>query len=157
DLLSSDEQSLFRRLAVFAGGLTVDAAEAVTGEPRVDIGIALLVGKSLLHQDEGPDEEPRFRMLETVREFGLELLMASSEVEEVRERYASWLFDLAERADREMWGPRHGRWPDRLTAEFDNIRAVLAWTLARGEPQKGLRLTHALWKFLRDRAQLGEA
>ena len=86
DLLTPEEQALFRRLAVFVGGFTLEAAEAVGGPSRAPgstslDGVASLVDKSLLRQEDGPDGEPRFRMLETVREFGLEQLAASGEAD----------------------------------------------------------------------------
>src|SRR5215217_1256187 len=93
DLLDTTEQALFRRLAVFAGGCTIEAAEAVgaatdgRGLDVLDI-LSALVDSSLLYQEEGPDGEPRFGMLETIRGYGLERLVASGEEDETRARHA---------------------------------------------------------------------
>src|SRR5215207_9501916 len=105
DLLAPDEQTLFRRLAVFPGGCTIESAEAmVNPDGRLDVfaGLASLVDKSLLRQDEGADGEPRFRMLETVREFAMERLEASGEGAACRSRHAGYFRDLAERAGPEI-------------------------------------------------------
>ena len=102
DLLSSEVQTIFRRLAVFPGGCTIDAAEAVANpDGMLDAfgGIASLVDGSLLRQEEGAEGEPRFRMLETVREFGLEQLEVSGESDATWGRLAAWCLDLAERAE----------------------------------------------------------
>ena len=106
DLLDEDEQVHFRRVAVFAGGCTLEAAEAVVnqeGTRDVFVGIAALVDKSLLRQEEGAEGEPRFRMLETVREFGLERLEASGEESATRHRHTRYFLDLAERAGPEIF------------------------------------------------------
>ena len=91
DLLTEEEQVLFRRLAVFAGGATLEAAEAVAnpaGEFDVFVGLERLVEQNLVRQEAGPTGEPRFTMLETIREFGIEQLAAAQEVDEVRQRHA---------------------------------------------------------------------
>ncbi len=166
DLLSPTEQALFRRLAVFVGGFDLGGAEAVAvvpADPGVGIldGVASLVDKSLLRRQAGSfDDEatgPRFGMLETVREFALERLVTSGEEAAVRDAHAAWCLALVEEGDRELWGPRHALWSDRLAAEYDNVRAVLAWTLERGRVEIGLRLTRALWKFIRSRGHPSEA
>jgi predicted ATPase len=166
DLLSPLEQVLFRRLAVFVGGFDFGGAEAVAVVPvdpglSVLVGVASLVDKSLLRRQGAAldDEatEPRFGMLETVREFALERLVASGEEAAVRDAHAAWCLALVAEGDRELWGPRHGQWSDRLAAEYDNVRAVLAWTLERGQIAVGLRLTRALWKFIRSRGHPSEA
>jgi predicted ATPase len=107
DLLSPTDQTLFGQLAVFAGGCTIEAAEAVVdpeGSLDVFAGIASLVDKSLLRQEEGFEGEPRFNMLETVREYGLERLAASGEEPTTRERHAGWMLALAEQAEPELFG-----------------------------------------------------
>ena len=116
DLLTPEEQVLFRRLAVFAGGFTLEAAEAVasgSGEPGIDPfeGVASLLDKSLLRQEAGPGGEPRFSMLETVREFALEQLAASGEEAAIRERHAAWCLALAETAGARPRGSRRPRLP----------------------------------------------
>jgi predicted ATPase/DNA-binding CsgD family transcriptional regulator len=146
DLLTPDEQLLFRRLAVFVGGFTLAAAQAVASgphEPGIDPfeGVASLTDKSLLRQDAGPGGEPRFAMLETVREFALEQLAASGEDDETRQRQASWCLALMEVANRDLkTGRAHTSWLARLDAELDNLRAALAWFNAADEPINVLRL-----------------
>ena len=182
-LLSPAEQRLFRRLAVFADGFSVEAAEAVcegmrdedggmrTDEtippplastliphPSVFDGIASLAANSLLRQEPGSDEEPRFGMLETVREYGLERLAASGEAEEIRRRHAAWCLALAEQAEIvAAWGgPEHKRWLDRLEAELPNLRAALAWLAETGDAEASLVLAGALvgvWHFRGHRAE----
>jgi predicted ATPase len=147
DLLAPDEQTLFRRLAVFAGDCTPEAAEAVVnpeGTRDVFAGIAALVDKSLLRQDEGADGEPRFRMLETVREFGLERLAASSEEASTRGRHAGYLLALLQRTDPESADPA---WLNLLDHEHDNLRLALAWSRDTGDHDTLLRLAGALVYF----------
>jgi non-specific serine/threonine protein kinase len=152
DLLSPAEQALFRRLAVFVGGFAVDAAEAVAAGAEdvgddVFEGIASLVGKSLLHRAAGPADEPRYLMLETVREFGLERLAGSGEEATVRGAHAAWCLELAERATPAWFTAEQKRWGDRLEAEHDNLRAALAWLAESSAVGAGLRLIAALWPF----------
>ena len=111
DLLDAPEQQLFRRLCVFAGGCTPEAAETVCAdagaEPAVLAGLAALVDKSLLRRDDGPpgSVEPRLVMLETIREYGLERLEASGEAEALRRRHAALYLALAEASEPELRGP----------------------------------------------------
>jgi non-specific serine/threonine protein kinase len=146
DLLTPDEQVLFRRLAVFVGGFTLEAAEAVvsgSGESVTDPfeGVASLLDKSLLRQELGPNGEPRFTMLETVREFALEQLAASGEDAVTRQRQASWCLALMEAAGRDLkTGRAQAAWLARLDAELDNLRAALVWFNAADEPANVLRL-----------------
>ncbi len=181
DLLTPAEQALFRRLAVFAGSFTLSAAEFVgrgieqSGNPdgedlptsstprfldsstSVLDGVSLLAEKSLLGRAEGPPEESRFGMLETIREYGLERLAASGEEEEVRQRHAAFFLDLAERASAALIGPEQGRWLDRLEAEHDNVRAALSWAISRAERgETALRLAAAMWQFWLVRGYLSE-
>jgi predicted ATPase/DNA-binding CsgD family transcriptional regulator len=161
DLLSPEEQTLFRRLAVFVGGFTLEAAEAVSGDPvgpGIDIvdGIAALVDASLLRRQAGPGDEPRFVMLETVREYGLEALSATGQEEATRRRHAAWCLTLAERMEPLFWGPTQGEWTDRLEAEHDNMRAALAWATDAGEAGTALGLVAALWWFWYLRGHVAE-
>jgi non-specific serine/threonine protein kinase len=146
DLLNAAEQALFRRLAVFAGGFGLEAAAAVAGEIGVDVldGVASLVAKGLLRQEDGPDGEPRYRMLETVREFGLERLEASGEAESIRRNHALVFLALAEAIRDAFWHGASDAWWARLPPEHENCRVALAWTLARGETDLALRLASAL-------------
>ncbi len=192
DLLLEEHRALFRRLAIFAGGFTLDAAEAVAtwesgdgsqgsergvsssslmpgsqpltpdtlpGSSVLD-GIATLVDASLIHRDDGPlaGEEPRFHLLETVREFGLGQLAQSGEETSVREAHARYAIELAERSRPEYsGGVQDPRWLDRLEAMHDNLRSALAWLEHRPDPQPLLQLAGALGWFwyLRGHVQEG--
>jgi non-specific serine/threonine protein kinase len=152
DLLMPEEQAFLRRLAVFAGGFTLEAAESVmTGpdDPGIDLfeGVASLVEKSLLRQEAGMDQVPRFSMLETIREFGWERLTASGEEAAVRERHADWCLTLAETAEPMLVGRAQTTWLPRLDAELDNLRAALAWFDAAGQHTNILRLLSATLEY----------
>jgi predicted ATPase/DNA-binding CsgD family transcriptional regulator len=152
DLLTADERALFRRLAVFAGGCTLEAAQAVgtaAGDAPRDVldTAASLVEKSLATQREGPDGEPRFGMLETVRQFGLEQLRAAGETEATRDRHAAYFLALAERSAAGPEGPDADARFARLAPEHDNLRLALAWYEQRGDPEGGLRLADALLRY----------
>ena len=150
DLLTLEEQVLFRRLAIFAGGFMLEAAEAVASksdESGIDPfeGVASLLDKSLLRQEAGPGVEPRFAMLETVREFALEQLGASGEDAVIGQRHASWCLGFMEAAGRDFEADRvDAAWLARLDAELDNLRAALAWFDVAGEPTNVLRLLPAI-------------
>jgi non-specific serine/threonine protein kinase len=154
DLLSEDEQTLFRRLAVFAGGMTLGAAEAVVnpaGDLNVFSGVEWLIEHSLLRQDRGIAGEPRFTTLETIREFGWERLHECDHVQEMRARHAMYFATLAEQADAEGRGPESAAWIERSQLELPNIRAALSWAeSSEGDPVLGLRIASALrlfWTF----------
>jgi len=154
DLLDKDEKTLFRRLAVFVGGCTLEAAEAVCNADsglELDVldGVAQLVDKSLLRQEAEIDGEPRLRMLETIREYGLECLAASGEAEAVRRQHATFFLQLSEKAFPKMHSAEQSTWYNRLETEHDNLRAALRWTLERQEAEMGLRLVGALYRFWR--------
>ena len=132
-LLTDTERALFNRLAVFAGGVSVEAAEAVAapGEDTFDSAFVVLdvlgslCNKSLLRQEEQPDGEPRFVMLETVREFGLDRLSATGDEAEARRAHRSYCLSLAEGAAAQLRGPGQGAWLDRLESEYANCRIAL--------------------------------
>jgi non-specific serine/threonine protein kinase len=162
DLLSPEEQSLFRRLAVFVGGFTLEAAEAIgasEGDPAVDVleGITSLLDKSLLRQEVGLDGEPRYGMLETVRDFGLERLTASGEEGASRRRHAGYCLALARRAAPD---PPGGRMLEQclwvLEAEHPNLRAALTWLAEHGETEACLRLACCLGQFWFQHGHLSE-
>ncbi len=157
DLLSPGEQALFRRLAVFAGGCTIEAAEAVgtaAGETEIDIleGLGALVDKSLLlvRGLEGTVEEPapRYLMLETIREFALEQLTASGEKDAVLRAHARYFSALADAGEVVLNnGPNAIGWLNRLAAEHPNLRAALDWLLEIGDAEGAQDLAGALALF----------
>lgn len=158
-LLSEEERVLFGRLAVFVGGCTLEAAEAVCApEGEIDVleGLYSLVEKSLLRGEEGPHGEPRFSMLETIREYALEHLQASDEAEEVRRRYAEYFVAFAEGVEPLLQTAEQHRWRPRLGADYTNIVAVLAWSIQSGSVDLGLRLAGALWYFWFDHRFLSD-
>jgi non-specific serine/threonine protein kinase len=166
DLLTPDEQALFRRLSVFVGGASLEAAEVVgvaAGEQERAVvdGLGSLLEQGLLVREEGPDGgleagTPRVRMLETVREYGLERLADSGEEAASRAAHAAWCLDLAERAAPAWFTPAQRGWADRVETEHDNVRAALAWLTATGGLAVGLRLTAVLWPFWFLRGHLTE-
>jgi len=158
-LLSPSEQRLFTRLSVFHGGCTLAAAEEVcTSEEDTDDdaleGMASLIDKSLLRQ-EGEDET-RFAMLETVREYSADKLAEEDAGNEARRDHAKYYLELAERAESELRGPKQAEWLQRLDAEHDNLRAALSWLLEEGSDEAALRLAVSLGLFWHVRAHFGE-
>jgi len=152
DLLDADERALFARLGIFVGGCTIEAAEAVCGtaggrQDTVLDRLASLMNKSLLRMDVAGHGEPRFGMLETIREYALERLAESGDEEESRRRHAGYYLALAEAAEPELTGPAQGMWLERLEDEGDNLRSALRWARESGEIDTGLRLAGALWRF----------
>jgi predicted ATPase/DNA-binding XRE family transcriptional regulator len=150
DLLDEDERLLFARLAVFVGGWTLVGAEAVCDvgdEGEVLQRMSALVNKSLVQQT-NIRHEPRFTMLETVREYALERLEMSGKLERLRRRHAEYFLELAEEEERASQGPRQRAWLDRLETEHDNLRAALEWSLSsQGDTELGMQLTGALSHF----------
>jgi non-specific serine/threonine protein kinase len=162
DLLDPAEQALFRRLSVFAGGFTLDAAEAIAGQghaaprlPVLDL-IASLVDKSLLRRLDAGEGEPRFGMLATIREYGLERLAAGAEAEAARAAHAAYFLALAEQAEPALIGPEQGVWLARVETEHDNLRLALAWLRDHGGSENFLRLAGALSGFWEIRGHLSE-
>jgi non-specific serine/threonine protein kinase len=149
DLLAPAEQALFRRLAVFAGGWTLAAAEAVCragGPPATDLldALAALADRSLVAVEPRPGGGPRFAMLETVREFARDRLLESGETAALRRRHADHFVALAEAAAAGWRGPEQAAWLARLDEEHENLGAALAWAADAGEATPGLRLAAAL-------------
>jgi predicted ATPase/DNA-binding CsgD family transcriptional regulator len=176
-LLSADEQRLFRCLAVFSGGCTLDAAEtiyAVVDHDAQDTGsmlpaasaesmpidvldrVAALIDSNFVRQVEQDDREPRLVMLETIREYGLERLAASGEMEYLARLHATHFLALAEEAEPKLMCAEQGRWLNRLELERDNLRAALRWALDHDDPTMALRLGGALWRFWFRRGYLSE-
>ena len=151
DLLSQNERTVLRRLSVFAGGWTLDAAEVVCSGDGVEAADILdiltqLVDKSLVIGDVQKGEA-RYRMLETVREYGLMRLGKAEEADQVRRRHRDWYFALAERAEPEMHAPNQLVWLERMEQEHDNMRAALEWSLTGTDTAPALRLSAALHDF----------
>jgi predicted ATPase len=146
DLLREDEQALFRRLAVFAGGWTLEAAEAVAAaDEPLDVleGMAALLDNSLVQSAE-QDAEPRATMLETIREFGLEQLTATGEEDETRDRHAVYFLHLAERLVPDIHLLESLEQPAQLVVEYDNLRLALLWFDSHDHVEALLRLTATL-------------
>jgi len=160
-LLHTEEQQLFRCLSVFVGGCTLEAIEALCtaldgGAEEVLDGVTSLLDKSLLQQTEQEGEEPRLLMLETLREYGLECLAASGEMEITRQEHAAYYQALAREAGLHLHSIEAGRWLARLELEHDNLRAVLNWLLERGKVEQALRMGNDLGWFWLLRGHLSE-
>lgn len=164
ELLSSEEQRLFRRLSVFSGGWTLDAAEAIWGVGQQTEGrhlsafegVAALLDKSLLLQLEQEGEEPRLQMLVTVRVYGQECLQASGEDELIRYAHAQYYLALAEEAEPHLKGPEKSVWLARIDREHENLRAALEWSMKTEEVELALRICGALWEFWSRRGNRSE-
>jgi predicted ATPase/RsiW-degrading membrane proteinase PrsW (M82 family) len=187
-LLDPREQRLFARLAVFVGGCTLDAAETVCARrdlarPEVLDGLSSLIEKNLVRrlQEAEAVVEPRFAMLETIREYALQRLAASGELSDVRAAHGEYYLALAETTERELVGAQQVLWARRLEEEYENFRAVLSWAIlpdrverlsgvlrqaeggrlvADADPdalQLGLRLSEALARIWEQRGHITEA
>jgi predicted ATPase/DNA-binding SARP family transcriptional activator len=157
-LLSEAERTLFRRLSVFVGGFTLEAAEEVCSGEGIEEYEVLdllsnLVDKSLVLAEADAEETLRYRMLEPVKQFGREKLREDQEEPEVRRRHAEHYLAFAERAESELMGPDQGLWLGRLRTEFANLREAYSWSLEPVEDSRErqqelrLRLVGALWRF----------
>jgi excisionase family DNA binding protein len=163
DLLDASTQALFRRLAVFVGGFTVEAAEYLSGQMAsesaaltsvVDALAALLTG-SLLQRGEQPDGESRFTLLETVREFALEQLQRSGDEASARAAHAAWCFHFMDQVKPELWVATDGQILHRIDLEHDNLRATLTWALVH-DPELALQLASMLAPFWAKRCHWNE-
>lgn len=151
DLLSAGEQVLFRRLAGFAGGWTLEAAQAVCSgdgiEPEEVLNLLThLVDKSLLLMSEHQGTA-RFQMLETIREYALRKFSESVEAMQVRSQHLEFFMNFAEGIEPRLHGAEQAMWLQRLDVEHDNLRAALDWSLTGGNLEAGMRLAGALWPF----------
>jgi predicted ATPase/DNA-binding CsgD family transcriptional regulator len=162
DLLSPTEKQVFRRLAAFGGGFTLEAAEAIcagegiAGTDVLDL-LAQLVEKSLVVVVQHQDSERRYRLLEPIRQYSLGKLHASGEEADIHQRHRDWYLALAQASYPMLYGPQQAAWVDRLETEHDNLRAALSWSLREpdgGEP--GLQLSVALNFFWQMRGYLSE-
>lgn len=159
DLLDENQKKSFRRLAVFPGSFTLEAAEVILNSPDVLTepveAVAALVNQSLLVRDD-TEEGPRFRMLDTIRTFALENLYTSGEAEEAFRMHTRYYLDMVERASPALVTLEQTTWTERLEAELDNIRAALRWSEENMDAETGLRLCGALWRFWVIRGYLKE-
>src|SRR5436853_4339517 len=152
DLLTVEEQRCFRRLAIFVGGCTLEAAEAVCSAaadlslPAIDL-VASLLDKSLLQQSDRDGDEPRLLMLETIREYALERLVDSGELEVTQEMHALYYLALAEQGEPELFGHQQRLWMDRITLDAENFRAALQWAQTHHRKEQLLRLAGNLGHF----------
>jgi predicted ATPase/DNA-binding CsgD family transcriptional regulator len=152
DLLDAQERRLFRWLSIFVGGCTLEAAEVVCDEATdvaMDVleGVSSFIDKSLLQQTELEGNEPRLVMLETIREYGLEVLQESGEAEMSHRAHAQYYLALAEEAEPHLRGTQQVLWWKRLEREQENLRAALSWLIGQEEGELALRLSGALWWF----------
>jgi predicted ATPase/DNA-binding CsgD family transcriptional regulator len=153
DQLTPEEQGLFRRLSIFVGGCTLEAAKSVdAGSPPAESELDLLASlleKSLVRRAEGPGGEPRFSLLDMIREFGIGQLQARGEEETVRWAHAAYVLRLVEQAEPDIMGSRHTKWNAILEAENANIQSAIQWCLERGEAgsETALRICKAVWWF----------
>ncbi|MFC9972979.1 BTAD domain-containing putative transcriptional regulator [Spirillospora sp. NPDC127200] len=161
ELLDEAERTLWRRLAIFPGGATLESAEEVCSGPGLPAGDVLdtltaLADKSLVLVA-GPERGPRYRMLETIRAYGLERLAEAGEEADVRRAHALHFADLAETAEPHLYRHDQLRWLDRLIAEHDNTHAALRWALAERDAVLALRFCAGLGWYWFLRGQLGES
>jgi predicted ATPase/transcriptional regulator with XRE-family HTH domain/Tfp pilus assembly protein PilF len=161
DLLDLSEQRLFRRLAVFQGGRSLEAIEAVCdagGDLGIDVleGVASLVDKSLFAVREGAGGEPRYIMLETIQEYAREKLEESGEAEALRRRHALYFLEFVERLTPYLLGADQATWLSRMDDDYDNIRAALQWSLGQDDASTGLRMVVALDRFWNSHSALHE-
>jgi predicted ATPase/DNA-binding CsgD family transcriptional regulator len=169
NLLDVQEQKLFRSLSVFVRGCTLEAAEAVCDAlenasasmaSSILDSIASLIDKSLVQQTTQDGEPSRLVMLETIREYGLEVFTSSGEVEAVREAHATYYLALAEQAESQVLGPQQFSWHERLEREHDNLRAALRWFLKQGSDahrgELALRLGGTLAQFWESHGYMSE-
>jgi predicted ATPase/class 3 adenylate cyclase len=159
DLLSEAERTLLRRLSVFAGGWSLEAAQAVGGDslgaadqgedvPNVLEALANLAEKSLVEVEAAPDAtEGRYRLLETIRQYARDKLLATGEAEAVRDRHLAYFVQFAEETEPHLRGAQQLDWLDRVKREHDNLRTALAWALEKVRTESALRLAGALYYF----------
>jgi predicted ATPase/class 3 adenylate cyclase len=156
DLLDEPEQRLFARLSVFAGGADVEAVEAVAnpeGELRMDTlnGLVSLVDKSLVRQTETAEGDPRFGMLETIKQFARERLDRGMDGPATRRRHAEHFLALAADSEPHLVGKDQAAWLERWEREHDNLQAALRWAIEAGETGQGMRAAAAMWRFWHQR------
>jgi predicted ATPase len=152
NLLDPRQQMLFARLGVFVGGCVIEAAETICnadGQLVVDVidGLTALVDNSLVRQSEDQDGEPRFTMLETIREYAVEKLEESGAADALRQAHAAYFLAYAEAAEPELSGDEQALWLDRLDDRSGNLRAAIEWSVQQGDAETALRIGGAIWRF----------
>ncbi|MDX2151928.1 MAG: protein kinase [Bryobacteraceae bacterium] len=148
DLLTDEERRVFRCSGIFSSGFSLDALEFVCGGTGTALdAVFTLVDHSLVVRRDGPDGEPRFGLLETMREYAVELLVRSGEEEQVRRAHADWVTNLAEAAGEALTGEQQGVWLRRLDADHDTVRAALTWLTGEGETAQALRIATGVWRY----------
>jgi predicted ATPase/class 3 adenylate cyclase len=162
DILDDGGKRLLDRLSVFAGGCDLESAEAICGpssELGGDIvdGLIALVDQSLVTVEETAVDDPRFRLLDTIREYAAERLEARGETALIRSRHRDWYVALAARAAGELSGADQRRWVDRLEVEHDDIRAVLDRAVDEPDPPVAIGLAFSMWRFWQKHGHLAEA
>jgi predicted ATPase/class 3 adenylate cyclase len=160
DLLDEGERQLFARLSVFVGGWTLESAETVCdpGELGLDIleGLTSLVDQSLIRRSEPSEGDPRFSMLETIREFGLQELQEGGDFEAVRRRHGERFLSLALEAEPHLTAEDQGEWLDLCDREHPNIREALRWAIEAGEAERAQHVAGGLWRFWQQRGHISE-
>lgn len=152
DLLSSDEQLLFQKLAVFTGTFTLEAVEAICKledleELDVYEGMEAFLEKSLIRQVVDNQRDTRFLLLETIKEFAWDKLLGSGDAGELKERHARFFLEFVEEAAPELTGKDQTAWIDRIDANYDNIRSAILWILEEQVSEMGFRYSNALWRY----------
>jgi predicted ATPase/class 3 adenylate cyclase len=160
DLLDGVEGRLFARLSVFMGGWTLESAESVCDPEGLGLdaldGLTSLVDKSLVRRSELDGADPRFSMLETIREFGQEQLRAGGDLDDVTRRHADRFLGLALEAEPHLTADDQVEWLDRCDREHANIRGALRWAIDGGEAEQAQEAAGALWRFWQQRGHLAE-
>ncbi|MDQ4059139.1 MAG: adenylate/guanylate cyclase domain-containing protein, partial [Actinomycetota bacterium] len=160
ELLDPAERGLFARLSVFTGGWTLESAEAVCDPDGLGLdildGLSSLVDQSLIRRSDSDDGDPRFSMLETIREFGQEQLTVGGERDLLHRRHAGHFLELAVEAESHLVAEDQGEWLDRCDREHANIRAALRWAIDAGEVERVQESAGALWRFWQQRGHQAE-
>ncbi|HEY9288457.1 MAG TPA: adenylate/guanylate cyclase domain-containing protein [Candidatus Dormibacteraeota bacterium] len=160
ELLTEDERRLFTQLSVFRGGWTIEAAEAVTDLDHAPLdaldGVASLLDKSLVRVLDPDHGQPRFSMLETIREFGQDRLAESGALDSVRQRHCEYFLERAIDSEAQLTGPDQTKWLDYWESELDNVRAALRWAVDTQRFELAQQGAGALWRFWHQRGHLSE-
>lgn len=155
-LLEPSEQRLFVTLAVFVGGFSVDAVQAVYDGPELVERLGVLASKSLLIVEQDTDGGPRYQMLETIRAFAVERLTDEPDRDATYRRHAAFHVELAEQSTHGMTGPLQAQWAERLERDYGNLRAAFTWAMADGDVDGGARISLGLWRYWRNGSHIRE-